>query len=63
MKKAGPAVLPGLPVEGAEEEDDDEEIPLDDFDTMKVRTSYAGSDTEPTDKKFDDGSESSDDES
>ncbi len=32
---AAPEVLPGQPVEGAEdEEDDDEEIPLDDFDRM-----------------------------
>ena len=53
-KKAGPAVLPGLPVEGAEEEDDDEEIPLDDFDTIKVRTSYAGSASEPPEKGLDD---------
>ncbi len=33
----GPFVLPGLPLEGAEEEDDDEEIPMDDFDTIKGR--------------------------
>jgi len=62
--KAGPAVLPGLPVEGAEEDDDDdEEIPLDDFDTMKMRTSHAGSDSESPDKDKDfvDGDEETSD--
>jgi N utilization substance protein A len=53
-RKAGPMVLPGLPVEGAEDEDDDEEIPLDDFDTMKVRTSYAGADSVSPDKDEED---------
>ncbi len=34
---AGAFVLPGLPLEGSEEEDDDEEIPMDDFDTIRGR--------------------------
>ncbi len=35
----GPMVLPGLPEEGSVEDDDDDvEIPLDDFDTMKRRS-------------------------
>jgi transcription termination/antitermination protein NusA len=35
----GPMVLPGLPEEGAVEDDDDDvEIPLDDFDTMRKRS-------------------------
>ena len=45
-----PAVLPGMPLEGAvEEEDDDEEIPTVDFDTMEGRiafTSETGSEFE-----------------
>ena len=54
--RLGPMVLPGLPVEGAQgEEDDDEEIPLDDFDTIKLRSSSMQRTDE--DKDADEGSE------
>ncbi|MCB9384317.1 MAG: transcription termination/antitermination protein NusA [Bryobacterales bacterium] len=56
--KAGPMVLPGLPMEGSEdEEEDDEEIPLDDFDTMNMRTSYTNADSAPIEKDLDDDGE------
>jgi N utilization substance protein A len=58
-RQAGPMVVPGLPVEGAEDEEDDEEIPMDDFDTIKMRTSYAGSGSVSPDKDSDDETEES----
>ena len=43
----GVAFMPGLPVEGAEEEEDDEEIPFDDFDTIGKRSSFVASPDDP----------------
>jgi len=46
-ESAEPAVLPGLPAEGAaDDDDDDEEIPMDDFDTMGTHASAPRSEQE-----------------
>lgn len=62
---AGPMVLPGLPEEGAvEDEDDDVEIPLDDFDNMKMRSAPrqpAGDFDDDVDDASDDESEEAED--
>ena len=44
---AAPTVMPGLPLEGTEDEEDDEEIPFEDFDTMGTRTFPSFEEQEP----------------
>jgi hypothetical protein len=61
---AGAFVMPGLPEEGAGgDEEDDDEIPFEDFDTMKIpRVSSASADSADDDSAYRDKDDSEDDE-
>jgi N utilization substance protein A len=61
---AGAFVMPGLPEEGAgADEEDDDEIPFEDFDTMKMpRVSVASVDGADDDSDYKDEDDSEDDE-